>query len=93
MRFLCQVSRKQNAFRAQWVKIVFDLLNSPSPTVAYEAGNTLLAMTNLDTAVAQSVKTLIRLLQASADNNVKLIILNRLTKLKKRNEKTLQVGQ
>jgi len=67
-----------------YLQAAYGLLNSSSNTVVYEAANTLLSMTNLQSAVKSSVTALTKILQTESDQNVKLIILNRLSGLKNR---------
>jgi coatomer subunit beta len=76
--------------RPFYLRAVFSLLNSSSNTVSFEAANTLLSLSSAPSAVRAAVQTLCQLLVVDSDNNVKLIILNKLENLKVRHERVLQ---
>lgn len=84
------VCRANPLVKSQYVRCIFNLTNSTSNAVAYEAANTLVHLSSAPTAVRAAVSAYTRLLVAESDNNVKLIILDRLAGLKKRHEKILQ---
>jgi len=67
-----------------YLNAVYNLLNTSSNPVSYQAANTLLQLTNVQTVVKTSVNMLTKLLQSESDQNVKLIVLNRLLLLKGR---------
>jgi len=69
---------------------LFQLLQSDSPAVSYEAAWTLVSLSTAPTAVRACAQTYATLLSASGDNNVKLIVLDRLSELKKHHSKVLQ---
>merc|ERR1712228_606070 len=56
----------------------------------YEAANTLLSLTPLDSAVNKALESYTRLLQQESDQNVKLIVINRLNSLRIRYERNLK---
>ena len=66
------------------------LLRSESQAVAYEAAWTLVSLSTAPTAVRASAQAYATLLNNSNDNNVKLIILDRLVELKKHHSKVVQ---
>jgi coatomer subunit beta len=76
--------------RPFYLRAVFSLLNSNSNTVSFEAASALLSLSSAPSAVRAAVSTLCQLLVIDSDNNVKLIILNKLDSLKHRHEKILQ---
>jgi coatomer subunit beta len=59
------------------------LLGTPSPSVRYEAANTLVSLTSSAMAVREVAKCFIDLTVKEADNNIKLIVLDRLKDLRK----------
>lgn len=60
------------------------MLQSSSPAVSYEAAWTLVSLSSAPTAVRAAASTYASLLNSQSDNNVKLIILERLSDLKQR---------
>ena len=85
-----KVCRQNPQLKAQYIRCIFNLVNSTSHAVAYEGANTLVALSTAPTAVRAAVSAYCQLLSVESDNNVKLVILQRLFALKKRNEKILQ---
>lgn len=66
------------------------MLKSDSQAVAYEAAWTLVSLSTAPTAVRYSARTYTNLLNTSSDNNVKLIVLDRLAEMKKFHSKIVQ---
>ncbi|RQM13351.1 hypothetical protein DD237_003835 [Peronospora effusa] len=85
-----KVCRQDPAQKARFVRCVFQLLNSSSPAVSYEAAWTLVTLSAAPTAMRAAAKTYCGLLNSQSDNNVKLIVLDRLADLKKHHTKVLQ---
>jgi len=78
--------------RARFIRCIYNLLNSSSPAVRYEAAGTLVTLSSAPTAVKAAATCYIELILKEADNNVKLIVLDRLIALKEvpAHEKVLQ---
>ncbi|KAA1471444.1 coatomer beta subunit [Dentipellis sp. KUC8613] len=68
--------------RPRWIRCIFELLNAPSHAVKYEAATTLTSLTQNAAAVKAAASTLIDLVVKESDNNVKLIVLDRLDTLR-----------
>ncbi|CAH0480846.1 unnamed protein product [Peronospora belbahrii] len=85
-----KVCRQDPAQKARFVRCIFQLLNSSSPAVSYEAAWTLVTLSAAPTAMRAAAKTYCGLLNSQSDNNVKLIVLDRLADLKKHHTKVLQ---
>ncbi|KAL0064237.1 coatomer subunit beta [Marasmius tenuissimus] len=68
--------------RARYIRTIFELLNVPSHAVKYEAATTLTMLTQNPAAVKASASCLIQLVIKESDNNVKLIVLDRLDGLR-----------
>ena len=66
------------------------MLSSPSASVSYEASWTLVSLSSAPTAVRAAAKTYAGLLNSQSDNNIKLIVLEKLEELKGRHTKVLQ---
>jgi len=78
--------------RARFIRCIYNLLNSNSPAVRYEAAGTLVTLSSAPTAVKAAASCYIELIIKEGDNNVKLIVLDRLIALKDdlQHEKVLQ---
>ncbi|OJJ49734.1 hypothetical protein ASPZODRAFT_109420 [Penicilliopsis zonata CBS 506.65] len=81
------VQNAQN--KARYLRLIFDLLDASTSTVIYEAATSLTALTSNPVAVKAAAGKLIELCIREADNNVKLIVLDRVDQLRTRNEGVL----
>ncbi|KAJ5975957.1 hypothetical protein N7481_009664 [Penicillium waksmanii] len=81
------VQNPQN--KSRYLKLMLELLDAPTSTVVYEAATSLTALTSNPVAVKASASKLIELAIREADNNVKLIVLDRVDQLRIRNEGVL----
>ncbi|KAL4786044.1 adaptin N terminal region-domain-containing protein [Aspergillus varians] len=81
------VQNSQN--KAKYLRLIFDLLDASTSTVVYEAATSLTALTSNPVAVKAAAGKLIELSIKEADNNVKLIVLDRVDQLRIRNEGVL----
>ncbi|KAL1899541.1 coatomer subunit beta [Sporothrix stenoceras] len=76
----------QNAHnKARYLRLIFDLLEANTSTVVYEAASSLTALTSNPVAVKAAAGKFIELSIKEADNNVKLIVLDRVDQLRKKN--------
>lgn len=85
-----KVCRKDPAQKSRFVRSLFQLLKSESPAVSYEAAWTLVSLSTAPTAVRACAQTYATNLNSTSDNNVKLIVLDRLSELKKHHSKVVQ---
>jgi coatomer subunit beta len=76
----------------RFIRCIYNLLNSSSASVRYEAAGTLVTLSSAPTAVKAAVSAYIDLIVKESDNNVKLIVLDRLIAMKEvsSHEKILQ---
>ncbi|KAI8623661.1 Coatomer, beta subunit [Xylariaceae sp. FL1651] len=81
------VQNQQN--KARYLRLIFDLLEANTSTVVYEAASSLTALTSNPVAVKAAAAKFIELSIKEADNNVKLIVLDRVDHLRQRNEGVL----
>ena len=91
--FVClQVCHANPSERARFIRCIYNLLNSSSPAVRYEAAGTLVTLSTAPTAIKAAASCYIDLIVKESDNNVKLIVLDRLIALKEHpsHEKVLQ---
>ncbi|KAK4035120.1 adaptin N terminal region-domain-containing protein [Parachaetomium inaequale] len=78
------VQNPQN--KARYLRLIFDLLEANTSTVVYEAASSLTALTSNPVAVKAAAGKFIELAIKEADNNVKLIVLDRVDQLRQKNE-------
>ncbi|KAI8920089.1 adaptin N terminal region-domain-containing protein [Powellomyces hirtus] len=78
------------ADKAKYIECIFSLLQSSSHSVKYEAANTLIALTSHTTAVRAAASCYIELALKEADNNVKLIVLERINELREKHDRVLE---
>ncbi|KAI0447152.1 Coatomer, beta subunit [Xylaria telfairii] len=81
------IQNQQN--KARYLRLIFDLLEANTSTVVYEAASSLTALTSNPVAVKAAAAKFIELSIKEADNNVKLIVLDRVDQLRQRNEGVL----
>ncbi|KAI8612633.1 adaptin N terminal region-domain-containing protein [Chytriomyces sp. MP71] len=81
--------RSPNADKGKYIQCVFALLQSSAPAVKYEAANTLMYLTSHAAAVKAAASCYIELIVKVSDNNVKLIVLDRLSELREKHERIL----
>jgi len=70
------------AERSRFIRCIYNLLNSQSAAVRYEAAGTLVTLSTAPTAVKAAASAYIDLIVKESDNNVKLIVLDRLVSMK-----------
>lgn len=78
------IQNQQN--KARYLRLIFDLLEAKESTVVYEAASSLVALTNNPVAVKAAAAKFIELSIKESDNNVKLIVLEKVNQLRQANE-------
>lgn len=78
--------------RSRFIRCIYNLLNSSSNAVRYEASGTLTTLSAVPTAIKAAASCYIELIVKESDNNVKLIVLDRLVAMKE-NENMERVMQ
>lgn len=73
-----QVCRSNPGERGKFIKVVLALLQSTSTAVVYECAVTLVSLSQAPTAIRAAANCYTQQLVTQSDNNVKLIILDRL---------------
>jgi len=81
IEFIRKDCRSPGADKARYVQAILNLVQSPSSAVRYEAAGTLVTLTSHASAVKAAAAAYIDLAVKEADNNVKLICLDRLKEL------------
>ncbi|XP_010536879.1 PREDICTED: coatomer subunit beta-1 [Tarenaya hassleriana] len=82
LELIRKVCRNNPAEKGKYIKIIIALLSAPSAAVIYECAGTLVSLSSAPTAVRAAANTYCQLLLSQSDNNVKLIVLDRLNELK-----------
>ncbi|KAL5554544.1 hypothetical protein UlMin_041945 [Ulmus minor] len=82
LELIKKVCRANKGEKGKYIKIIISLLNAPSTAVIYECASTLVSLSSAPTAVRAAANTYCQLLLSQSDNNVKLIVLDRLNELK-----------
>lgn len=89
LEFIRKDAVQNSANKARYLRLIFDLLEAGASTVVYEAATSLTALTSNPVAVKAAAGKLIELSIKESDNNVKLIVLDRVDQLRIRNEGVL----
>jgi coatomer subunit beta len=76
------VCRNDPTQKGRYIKIILTLLSTNNTSVIYECANTLVALSSAPTAIKAAANCYCQLLVSQSDNNVKLIVLDRLAELK-----------
>ena len=82
LELIRKVCRTNPEVKGKYIKIIVSLLGSQHTAVMYESAGTLVSLSSAPTAVRAAANTYCQLLQTQSDNNVKLIVLDRLQELK-----------
>ena len=86
LEFIRKDSMQNQQNKARYLRLIFDLLEAKESTVVYEAASSLTALTNNPVAVKAAAGKFIELSIKESDNNVKLIVLEKVNQLRKANE-------
>jgi coatomer subunit beta len=80
------------ARRMAFIRVIFTLLASSvkSQAVQYEAAVTLLSLSRAPTAIKAASQALMHILAQSSDNNIKLVVLDKINDIKIRHAKVIQ---
>ncbi|XP_044257783.1 coatomer subunit beta [Tribolium madens] len=82
VELIYKVCHSNPSERSRFIRCIYNLLNSSSPAVRYEAAGTLVTLSTAPTAIKAAASCYIELIIKESDNNVKLIVLDRLIALK-----------
>ena len=75
--------RAKPADKARYMKIMLALISSTKPAVVYDCATTLTSLSQAPTAIRAAANCFCQLLVTHSDNNVKMIVLDRLHALMK----------
>lgn len=82
VELIYKVCHANPAERSRFIRCIYNLLNSSSNAVRYEAAGTLVTLSSAPTAIKAAASCYIDLVVKESDNNVKLIVLDRLIAMK-----------
>lgn len=82
LELMRKVCRTHKAAKGKYIKIIISLLSASSMAVTYECASTLVSLSSAPTAIRAAANSYCQLLSSQSDNNVKLIVLDRLNELK-----------
>jgi len=85
-----RVCRRDPNQKSRFVRVLFQMLSSNSAAVSYEAAWTLVSLSSAPTAVRAAAVTYANLLNGQNDNNIQLIVLDRLENLQIKHGKIVQ---
>jgi coatomer subunit beta len=87
-----KVCRTDVSQRARFIRVIHNLLNSNSASVRYDAAGTMVTLSGAPAAIRAAASCYTELICKEADNNVKLIVLDRLVDLRRNpaHERVLQ---
>lgn len=85
-----RVCRANPMEKGHYIKIIFSLLQSSSAAVVYESSNTLISLSSAPTAIRAAAQSYCQLMTSQSDNNVKLILLDRIIELRNQHSAVLQ---
>lgn len=89
LELIKKVCRTNKGEKGKYIKIIIALLSAPSTAVIYECAGTLVSLSSAPTAIKAAASTYCQLLLSQSDNNVKLIVLDRLNELKTSNREIM----
>ncbi len=78
LELIRKVCRANPGEKGKYIKIILALLQSTSTAVVYECAVTLVSLSNAPTAITAAANCYCQMLVSQSDNNVKLIVLDRL---------------
>ncbi|PIA43661.1 hypothetical protein AQUCO_01800014v1 [Aquilegia coerulea] len=82
LELIRKVCKAKQGEKGKYIMIIISLLDAPSPAVIYESAATLVSLSSSPTVIRKAASTYCQLLLSQSDNNVKLIVLDRLNELK-----------
>merc|ERR1719454_2291531 len=85
-----KVCRTNPTHKGRFLRIVFNLASSSSAAVSYDCASTLVSLSSSPLAIHQATQAYVTLLTEQSDNNVKLIVLDRLQEVQKHHKQVME---
>jgi len=76
--------------KGRFLRIVLNLTSSSSTAVSYDCASTLVSLSHSPLAIHQATTNYVQLLTEQSDNNVKLIVLDRLAEVQKKHRQAME---
>eukprot|EP00929_Paragymnodinium_shiwhaense_P024244 TRINITY_DN1497_c0_g2_i1.p1 TRINITY_DN1497_c0_g2~~TRINITY_DN1497_c0_g2_i1.p1 ORF type:complete len:1006 (-),score=340.59 TRINITY_DN1497_c0_g2_i1:242-3259(-) len=90
LELIRKACRAQPANKGRFLRIVFNLATANSPAVSYDCASSLVSLSSSPVAIHQATQSFVALLTEQSDNNVKLIVLDRLQEVRKRHRQVME---
>lgn len=90
LELIRKVCTEESSQKGRFIKPLQSMLNSDSPSVAFESATTLVTLSSAPSAVKAATNTLLGLMASQTDNNVKIVILERLAVIVRHNCRLLE---
>lgn len=87
LRKLCKTDPSQ---KSKHMNAIFMMSNSKSSSVLFECASTIVQLTTAPSAIKVAIQSFLNLLQEQNDNNVKIIVLDKILELRKQYAKVLE---
>lgn len=91
LQLVVKVCQNKPEEKGKYLKILLSLLQSKHPGVVYECAVALVSLSQAPTAIRAAANCFCELLVTHSDNNVKLIVLERIEELKEKHRDVMQV--
>jgi len=85
-----KVCRANPAQKGRFLRIVFNLASASSTAVSYDCASSLVSLSSSPIAIHQATSAYVTLLTEQSDNNVKLIVLDRLQEVQKHHKQVME---
>lgn len=82
--------RATPGLKGRFLRIVFELATASSMAVSYDCASSLIALSSSPVAVHQAATAYVKLLVEQSDNNVKLIVLDRLRDVRRHHKQVME---
>mmetsp|Transcript_7477 Transcript_7477/g.22650 ORF Transcript_7477/g.22650 Transcript_7477/m.22650 type:complete len:948 (-) Transcript_7477:239-3082(-) len=87
---ITKVCRTNPGEKGRYIKVILALLQSSSTAVVYECAVSLVSLSQAPSAIRAAANCFCTLLASQSDNNVKLIVLDRIQELKEKHRDVMQ---
>ena len=78
LEMLRKVCKKDPSQKSRLMNAIFLMSGSKSPSVLFECANTITQLTTAPSAIKVAIQSYLNLLQENNDNNVKVIVLEKI---------------
>ncbi|KIW06567.1 uncharacterized protein PV09_02996 [Verruconis gallopava] len=89
LEFIRKDAAQSSERKARYLRLIFDLLEASSNTVVFEAASSLVALTSNPVAIKAAAEKFIQIAIREPDNNVKIIVLEKIAHLRRKNDGVL----